>query len=248
MQLRELNDYIGRLLEISRFRDYCPNGLQVEGRSDISRIATGVTASRRLLETATEWGTDAILVHHGYFWRNEDPSIIGNKKRRIAHLLKHDVSLFAYHLPLDAHHTLGNNAQLAKHLGLVVLGKFGEQEIALHGELQKPISAGEFAEKINLIMKRTPLVIGDNKQTIKRIAWCSGAGQDYFEQAVALGVDAFLTGEISEQNVHFAEETGVVFISAGHHATERYGVQALGEHLAQQFKIEHRFFDMVIPV
>lgn len=248
MQLRELNDYIGRLLEISRFRDYCPNGVQVEGRADICRIATGVTASQRLLEAATTWGADAILVHHGYFWRNEDATVTGIKKRRLAHLLQHDVSLLAYHLPLDAHPELGNNAQLAKRLGLLPQGNFGEQDIAWIGKLQQPQILGQFAENIAHALQRTPLVIGDKERLLHRLAWCSGAAQCYFEQAVVLGVDAFLTGEISEQNVHVAHETGVSFIAAGHHATERYGVQALGEHLAQQFKIEHRFFDMDNPV
>jgi len=248
MQLSEFSDYIGSLLEISRFRDYSPNGVQVEGRADIRRIATGVTASQRLLEAATAWGADAILVHHGYFWRNEDATVTGIKKRRIAHLLQHDVSLLAYHLPLDAHPELGNNAQLAVRLGLLAQGHFGEQDIAWHGELRQSQTLDQFAQQITHSLQRTPLYIGDSNRTLRRIAWCTGAAQSYFEQAVALGVDAFLTGEISEQNVHVAEETGVAFIAAGHHATERYGVQALGEHLAQQFKIEHRFFDMDIPV
>lgn len=248
MQLSELCDYIGRLLESGRFRDYSPNGVQVEGRSEISRIATGVTASQRLLEAATEWGADAILVHHGYFWRNEEQVVTGIKKRRLAHLLRHDVNLLAYHLPLDAHPELGNNAQLAKRLGLLPRGNFGEQNIAWQGELQQPQTLSQFAAHVELHLQRPPLVIGDNKRTLRRIAWCSGAAQNYFEQAVALGVDAFLTGEISEQNVHVAHETGVAFIAAGHHATERYGVQALGEHLAHQFKIEHHFFDMENPV
>jgi dinuclear metal center YbgI/SA1388 family protein len=254
MQLRELNDYIGRLLEISRFRDYCPNGIQIEGRAEITRIATGVTASQRLLEAATAWGADAIIVHHGYFWRNEEAAVSGIKKRRIAHLLKHDVSLLAYHLPLDAHAELGNNAQLARRLGLLPQGRFGEQDIAWHGELQQPQTLSRFAAQITAALQRTPLVIGgalligESERTLRRIAWCTGAAQNYFELAVALGVDAFLTGEISEQSVHIAHETGVAFIAAGHHATERYGVQSLGEHLAQQFKIEHRFFDMDNPV
>jgi dinuclear metal center YbgI/SA1388 family protein len=248
MQLAELSDYIGRLLEVSRFRDYSPNGVQVEGKADILRIATGVTASQRLLEAATAWGADAIIVHHGYFWRNEDATVTGIKKRRISYLLQHDVSLLAYHLPLDAHPELGNNAQLAKRLGLLANGRFGEQEIAWKGELQQPQTLNQFAAHISQTLQRTPLVIGDGKRLLRKIAWCSGGAQSYFEQAVALGVDAFLTGEISEQNVHIAEETGVAFISAGHHATERYGVQALGEHLAQQFSIEHRFFDMDNPV
>jgi dinuclear metal center YbgI/SA1388 family protein len=248
MKLAELSDYIGRLLEVSRFRDYCPNGVQVEGRSQVLRVATGVTASRRLLEAATDWGADAIIVHHGYFWRNEDAAITGLKKRRLAHLLQHDISLLAYHLPLDAHPQLGNNAQLALRLDLLECGRFGEQDVAWHGELRQPQSVRQFSEHIERKLQRTPLIIGDRERNLHKVAWCTGAAQGYFEQAIALGVDAFVTGEISEQNVHVAEESGVVFISAGHHATERYGVQALGEHLVQTFGIEHRYFEQDNPV
>ncbi len=248
MLLKELGDYIGSLLDISRFSDYCPNGVQVEGRAQVRRIASGVTASQRLLDAATAWGADAILVHHGYFWRNEDAAITGIKKRRIAHLLQHDISLLAYHLPLDAHAELGNNAQLAKRLGMVGEGRFGDQEVAWYGALQQPRTLAQFAAHITQNLQRTPQVIGEGDRTIRRIAWCTGAAQGYFEAAVVLGVDAFLTGEISEQNVHVAQETGVAFIAAGHHATERYGVQALGGHLAAQFALEHRFFDMDNPV
>lgn len=248
MRLNELCDYIESELAVSRFRDYSPNGLQVEGRAEVRRIATGVTASQAVLEAATTWGADAILVHHGYFWRSENAAITGIKKRRVAHLLKHDVSLLAYHLPLDAHPELGNNAQLAEMLGFVEQGRFGEQDIAMHGVLAQPQTLQQLTKLIQLTLQRTPQVIGHANPNIARIAWCSGGGQGYFEQAVALGVDAFLTGEISEQNVHVAQETGVVFIAAGHHATERYGVQALGEHLAERFDLEHRFFDQDIPV
>ena len=248
MLLNEVRDYIASLLETSRFRDYCPNGVQVEGRAEIRRIASGVTASQRLLQAATAWGADAILVHHGYFWRNEDATVTGIKKRRIGHLLQHDISLLAYHLPLDAHPELGNNAQLAKRLGMVGEGRFGEQEVAWYGALPQPQTLAQFAAHITQILQRTPQIIGEGERTIRRIAWCTGAAQSYFEAAVALGVDAFLTGEISEQNVHVAQETGVAFIAAGHHATERYGVQALGEHVAANCGVEHRFFDMDNPV
>jgi dinuclear metal center YbgI/SA1388 family protein len=248
MLLNELRDYIGSLLAVSRFRDYCPNGVQVEGRGKVGRIATGVTASQSVLEAAAAWGADAIIVHHGYFWRNEDASIVGIKRRRIAHLLQHDMSLLAYHLPLDAHPELGNNAQLAKRLGWREQGRFGEQDIASYGALPDTQTLAQLAAQLSEKLQRIPQVIGDTNRSISRIAWCSGGGQGYFEQAIALGVDAFVTGEISEQNVHVAQETGVVFIAAGHHATERYGVQALGEHLAAQFGLEHRFFDQDNPV
>ena len=248
MLLYELRDYIASLLDVSRFRDYCPNGVQVEGRAEVRRIASGVTASQRLLEAASAWGADAILVHHGYFWRNEDAAITGIKKQRIAHLLQHDISLLAYHLPLDAHIELGNNAQLGQRLGFVQQGRFGEQDIACYGELASAQTLSQLSKSISDALQREPQVIGQSDRAIRRIAWCTGAAQGYFEEAVALGVDAFLTGEISEQNVHVAHETGVAFLAAGHHATERYGVQALGAHLATQFGIEHRFFDMDNPV
>jgi len=248
MQLIELRDYIGSLLAVSRFRDYCPNGVQVEGRAEILRIASGVSASQYLLEEASAWGADAILVHHGYFWRSEDAAITGIKKNRIAYLLKHDISLLAYHLPLDAHAELGNNAQLAKHLGWSEQGRFGEQDIASYGVLPQTQKLEQLAQSLAEKLQRTPQIIGDPACSIRRVAWCSGGAQSYFEQAIALGVEAFMTGEISEQNVHVARETGVAFIAAGHHATERYGVQALGEHLAARFGLEHRFFDQDNPV
>jgi len=248
MQLNELRDYIGSLLAVGRFRDYCPNGVQVEGKSEIRRIATGVTASQAVIEAAFEWKADAIIVHHGFFWRGEDPCITGIKKRRIAYLLQHDMNLLAYHLPLDAHLELGNNAQLAKRLGINVLGHFGDQDIACYGALTQPQSLQQFVRNIQDLFQRTPQVIGSESAQISNIAWCSGGGQSFFDQALAHGVDAFLTGEISEQNVHVAQETGVAFIAAGHHASERYGVQALGAHLANQFGLEHRFFDQDIQV
>ena len=248
MLLNDLRDYIASLLESDRFRDYCPNGVQVEGRAEVHRIASGVTASQRLLKAATAWNADAILVHHGYFWRNEDAAVTGIKKQRIAHLLQHDVSLLAYHLPLDAHAVLGNNAQLGQRLDFMEHGRFGEQDIACYGELVQAQTVAQLTRKIAHSLQRTPLVIGEGDPTIRRIAWCTGAAQSYFEAAIALGVDAFLTGEISEQNVHVAQETGVIFIAAGHHATERYGVQALGAHLAEHFGIEHHFFELENPI
>jgi len=248
MQLLELRDYIGSELEVSRFRDYCPNGIQVEGRSEVRRIATGVTASQAVLEAATAWGADAILVHHGYFWRSEDASVTGIKKRRIAHLLQQDVSLLAYHLPLDAHPAMGNNVQLGKRLGFAEEGRFGEQDIAIYGRLLSSRSLADLKKGIAEALQREPEVIGDLKANLTRVAWCSGGGQGYFEQAIALGVDVFITGEASEQCFHLAKETGVAFIAAGHHATERYGIQSLGEHLATKFGLQHRFFDQDNPI
>ena len=248
MLLNELRDYSATLLQTALFKDYCPNGLQVEGSAEVRRIATGVTASQQVVDDAIAWGADAILVHHGYFWRNEDATIVGMKKRRISQLLKNEVSLLAYHLPLDAHPELGNNAQLGKLLGLVARGTFGEQNIAWLGELELPRQLGQFSQQIAHDLKRVPQVIGDSTMTICKVAWCSGGAQGYFESAIAQGVDAYITGEISEQNYHLANESGVAFIAAGHHASERLGIQALGEHLASRFGLEHRFFDQANPV
>ncbi len=248
MLLNELRDYNASLLQISLFKDYCPNGLQVEGRAEVQRIATAVTASQFVLDAAIAWGADAILVHHGYFWRNEDATLTGIKKRRIAELLRNDVSLLAYHLPLDAHPELGNNAQLGKLLELDAQGRFGEQDMAYFGELAHPQALAQFAAWIEGRLQRAPQVIGDGTKRIRKVAWCSGGAQGYFEAAIAQGADAFVTGEISEQSFHLAQESGVAFIAAGHHATERPGIQALGKHLAAHFGLEHRFFDQDNPV
>ena len=248
MLLDELRDYNASLLQTASFKDYCPNGVQVEGRAEVRRIATAVTASQQVLDEAVAWGADAILVHHGYFWRSEDAAITGIKKRRIAQLLRNDVSLLAYHLPLDAHPELGNNAQLGNVLGLIEHGRFGEQNIACVGELAQAQTLAQFAQQVAHGLQRTPQVIGDAGRSLRRIAWCSGGAQGYFEMAIAQGVDAYLTGEISEQNYHLAQESGVAFIAAGHHATERYGIQALGRHLAGHFGLEHRFFEQPNPI
>jgi len=248
MQREELNRYLDGLLEVSRYRDYCPNGLQVEGRGEIRRIVSGVTASLDLIRAAHSAGADAILVHHGFFWKGDDPCLTGARHARIALLIAHELNLFAYHLPLDAHAELGNNAQLGKLLGLTEQGRFGEQNIAWLGALEQPQTLTQFTQQITHGLQRTPQVIGDGSKSICKVAWCSGGAQGYFEAAIAQGVDAYITGEISEQNFHLANETGVAFIAAGHHATERYGIQALGGHLARRFGLEHRFFDQANPV
>ncbi len=248
MRLKELESYLDLLLNVSQFRDYCPNGLQVEGCSEIRTIVSGVTASFEFLQAAIDKKADAVLVHHGYFWRGENECLIGMKRRRIALLIAHDVSLFAYHLPLDAHSEMGNNSQLGNRLGFVETGRFGEQNIAAHGCPSQVVSLKELSVSVEQILLRRPLVIGEETKQIRRIAWCTGAAQDYFDEAIRLGVDVFITGEISERTVHAARESGVAFISAGHHATERYGVQALGEHIAQKFDITHQFIDVDNPV
>lgn len=249
MQLSELEIYLNQLLDITHFRDYCPNGLQVEGRSEVHQLVSGVTASSEFLRAAIEAGADAVIVHHGYFWRGEDPCIVGMKRHRISYLLAHDVGLLAYHLPLDAHPELGNNAELGRRLDFTETGRFGDQGIAMQGTFVSEISCvKDLRLHIERVLARKPLVIGDDDRLVRRLAWCTGAAQDYFDEAIRLGVDAFITGEISEQMVHAARESGVAFISAGHHATERYGVQALGEHISRKFGLAHQFIDIDSPV
>jgi len=209
---------------------------------------TGVTASMALLESAREAGADMVLVHHGYFWRNEDPRVVGIKHKRLRFLLTHEINLAAYHLPLDAHPELGNNAQLARLLGLSVEGVAGEQSLVWHGSLPVAESLWDFQQRLGGVLQRQPQVVGDLKRQVRRVAWCTGAAQQYLETAIALGVDVFVSGEISEQTVHLARESGVSYIAAGHHATERYGVQALGQHLAQHFGLTHQFVDIENPV
>jgi dinuclear metal center YbgI/SA1388 family protein len=251
ISLNELVSYTNSLLDINAFRDYGPNGLQVEGRSEIKILVSGVTASQALIDAAIDAGADAILVHHGYFWKGEDPCITGIKKQRIARLLDADVSLLAYHLPLDAHPELGNNACLAKELGFSVKGTFGTgsgPDIAFHGELAKPLSGEKLAGLLAERLGREPLHIPGQAGTVKTIGWCSGGAQGMIELAANQGFDAYLTGEVSEQTVHIARETGIHFYAAGHHATERYGAPALGEHLAKQFDLAHQFIEIDNPV
>jgi len=248
MQREELNRYLDGLLEVSRFRDYCPNGLQVEGRNEIRRIVTGVTASLELIQAALAAGADAVLVHHGYFWKGDDPCLTGTRRARAALLLAQELNLFAYHLPLDAHAELGNNAQLGKRLGLIATGRFADQEIGFCGNPEAPMRLAAFAAQVGQRLGREPLMIGDPAREIRHIAWCSGAAQGFFEEAIKLRPDAYISGEISEQQVHLARESGVAFLAAGHHATEKYGIQALGEHLAARFGLAHSFIDIPNPV
>ncbi|MGG7053973.1 Nif3-like dinuclear metal center hexameric protein [Nitrosomonas sp. ANs5] len=248
MQQNVLEHYLNDLLNACQFQDYCPNGLQVEGRAMVHTIVSGVTASQALLEAAVARQADAVLVHHGYFWRGEDIRLRGIKRHRLATLLKHNINLYAYHLPLDAHPELGNNAQLGMKLNITEDGCFGEQDLARHGHLAEPTSLQALNDTLERVLGRTPLAIGDASKPVERIAWCTGAAQGYFEAAIALGVDTYITGEISEQNVHAARESGVAYIAAGHHATERYGVQALGEHLSHKFGFIHHFIDIDNPV
>lgn len=248
MELSQLVGYLQQVLQPERFADYCPNGLQIQGKSNVLKIVSGVTASMDLLEAAADAGADAVLVHHGFFWKNEDPCIVGIKQKRVKFLLDNNISLLAYHLPLDAHPELGNNAQLANRLGLNLEAWTGNQNILAYGTLPEGCLLGEFSQFVDLQLNRTPMVIGSDSKQIKRVAWCSGGAQSYMQDAINLGVDLFISGEISEQTYHLAQESGVAYMAAGHHATERYGVNALGDHLASHFSISHEFIDIHNPV
>ncbi|MBS7689656.1 Nif3-like dinuclear metal center hexameric protein [Pseudomonas lalucatii] len=239
-----------RYLDAARIGDYCPNGLQVEGRPQVRRIVSGVTASQALVDAAVEADADVLLVHHGYFWKGENPCVVGMKQRRLKALLSHDISLLAYHLPLDLHPEVGNNVQLAQQLGITVEGPLepdNPRTVGLLGSLAEPMSARDFARRVGQVLGREPLLV-EGAGLVRRVGWCTGGGQGYIDQAIAAGVDLYLTGEASEQTVHSARENGISFIAAGHHATERYGVQALGDYLARRFALEHRFIDCPNPV
>lgn len=253
----ELLHALDLLLAPERFRDYGPNGLQVEGRTTVRKIVSGVTASRALIEAAIRADADAIFVHHGLFWRGQDGRVTGWMKQRLALLLGDDVNLFAYHLPLDAHPELGNNAQLGLHLGLAAhpgaSGRFGEQELGFLGQRIGEEAGGGFASAKALadhaqkVLGRSVTLLDTAHRPIRTIAWCTGGAQGYFEAAIAAGADAFITGEISEPQAHLARETGVAFLACGHHATERYGAPAVAAHVATQLGLAHEFIDIDNP-
>mgnify|MGYP000200151661 CR=1 FL=1 len=250
VSLKELNQELTELLQPERFKDYCPNGLQLEGTGSVKTIVSGVTASQALIDAAIERHADALLVHHGYFWRGEDQTIVGMKKKRVQALLSNNINLFAYHLPLDAHADLGNNAQLGKLLGLSwkeTVGRPGELPLVAIGELTTPCDFQQLSALISGKLNRQVVAVEGRVPKIRRVAWCTGAAQNYFDLAVAAEADAYITGEISEPSAHIARESGVHFFSAGHHATERYGVQAVGEYLAGKFGIKHEFVDIDNP-
>ena len=249
-QLQEITTYTNEYLRINDFADYCPNGLQVEGQAEVHKIASGVSASLAFIEQAIDWGAQCLLVHHGYFWKNERPTIVGMKKRRLQAILSRDVSLLAYHLPLDAHPVVGNNIQLAQRLeigSVEPLQKSAKAPIGNIGKLATPLQASEFVARCEQVLGRKAVHIDSGPAAVQTIAWCTGGAQSMIDQAVERQVDVYLTGEISEQTVHTARECELHFIAAGHHATERYGVQALGGHLAEKFRLQHQFFDIENP-
>lgn len=249
--IHEIVSYTDQLLQTGLFQDYCPNGLQVEGKSDIKTIVTGVTANQALINQAIANKADLILVHHGFFWKGEKETIVGMKRQRLQSLLLHNINLIAYHLPLDAHPIYGNNIQLAERLNLTIQGPLSSNypgNLIWFGSLPKPMSPKQLTQHIKKVLQRPPLHITSEREEIYSLAWCTGAAQSYINYAIDAKVDAFLTGEVSENTVHTARENNIHFFAAGHHATERYGVKALGEHLAQEFGIKHIFVDIDNPV
>lgn len=237
-----LDDWLGA----PTFKDYGPNGLQVQGRESVSRLVSGVTASRALIEAAIETRADALLVHHGLFWRGHDGRLTGWLGERVRLLMVHGINLIAYHLPLDAHPTHGNNAQLGLRLGLSADGRFGEQQLGFIGPAaDSTLQALE--ARVQQALARTPVVVPGDGRPLRRVAWCTGGAQSYFEAAIAAGADAFITGEISEPQAHLARETGVAFLACGHHATERYGAPAVAQAVAERYGLQHQFIEVDNP-
>lgn len=243
---QELQSAFDALLQPERFKDYCPNGLQMEGTPKVRKIVSGVTASLALIDAAIAQGADTIFVHHGLFWRRHDGRVTGWMRQRLGRLLEHNINLFAYHLPLDALPQWGNNAQLGMKLGLETISQFGEQQLGCLGETE-PVRAQALAQRVESILGRSVVLVPGRDAPLRRIAWCTGGAQSYFESAIAAGADAFITGEISEPQAHLARETGVAYLAGGHHATERYGAPAVAAHIASQLGLEHCFVDIDNP-
>ncbi len=248
IDLLTIERYCDNLLETAKYEDYCPNGLQVEAGEQVRKLMVGVTACQALIDEATTWGADLLLVHHGYFWKGEPAPIRGLKGRRVASLLRNRISLLAYHLPLDAHPELGNNRCLAEVCGfpLPEVTSAG-RGLVWQSTLTEAIPADVLSVRLGDCLGRDLLHIHGRRERIERIGWCTGAAQGFLEEAAELGLDAYLSGEISESTVHVARELDINYFAAGHHATERYGVRALGEHLAQVMAIEHLHIDIDNP-
>ena len=251
-QLNSIVEYCNDLLRINEFSDYCPNGLQVEGINQVKRIICGVTACQDLIDVAIEKQADVLLVHHGYFWKSENAVITGIKRKRIQSLLENGISLLAYHLPLDAHEEFGNNITLARQLNLKVddyVRQGPDKGLLWHGHLDVQMSAGEFSQHIEKQLGRLPLHLADtSSKPIRKVGWCSGGAQHYIEDAANMGLDAFISGEVSEQTFHLAKELDIHYFAAGHHATESFGVQALAHHLSAKFSLDAEFVDIHNPV
>lgn len=248
----QLLAFLEGVLQSQRFSDYCPNGLQVEGAGRVQRVLCAVTASLAVMQEAARQGAQAVLVHHGWFWRGEDARILGSRRARIATALAHDINLIAYHLPLDVHPEVGNNVSLARALGWPEGQAFGRDQLLRQAEVaqagQPARDAAWLAEELQRTLARTPLLVGDLGRPIRRIAWCTGAAQDALESAIEAGCDAYVSGEISERTTHLAREAGVIYAAAGHHATERFGVQALGARIEQALGLQVSYFEDPNPV
>lgn len=248
MELNRLVSELANFLQVSKFQDHCPNGLQVEGRPEVRRIVTGVTASQALIEAAIEADADAIMVHHGYFWKGEAAEVTGIKQRRLKQLLTHDISLLAYHLPLDAHPEVGNNVQLGKVLDWPVVRYLDDKNMLPMALLPEELSLQQLNAHVSKKLKRQAQLLGEPGRKVRTVAWCTGAAQSYIQQAVAADIDVFISGEVSEPTWHTVQETGTAYIAAGHHATERYGIQALGQWLAGNFAVEHIYIEVENPI
>lgn len=248
MELKTLVKDLASFLQVERFQDYCPNGLQVEGRPTVKRIVSGVTASQALIDAAIAREADAILVHHGYFWRGEAAEITGMKKKRLQHLLAHDISLLAYHLPLDAHPEVGNNVQLGKVLDWPISHYLDSKNMLPVTTFAQPQSLAVLTEHLAHQLGRQPQCLGDMHAPVQTVAWCTGAAQQYIQQAADADIDLFISGEVSEPTWHTVSETGIRYLCAGHHATERYGVQALGAWIARHYAIEHEYIECDNPI
>lgn len=248
MQLEQLREFCDEYLKVNEFDDYCPNGLQVEANAKVENIVCGVTASQALIEAAIDHGADTLIVHHGYFWKGESQAITGYKGRRISSLIRNNINLLAFHLPLDVHPEVGNNVQLARILDWEISDSFGEQGLVFEGGLSVEQSLAELTQHVETALNTRALAIDAGDHAIKRIAWCTGAAQGFIEAAAERGVDAFVSGEVSEPTFHLAREMGIHYIAAGHHATERYGVQALAKVIAERFGVKQQFIDIPNPV
>ena len=246
----ELRTVLDSELRVSAFTDYCPNGLQVEGRDEIDVLVSGVTACQALLDRAVALKADAVLVHHGYFWRGEDERLVGIKAQRIRTLLEAGISLVAYHLPLDCHPTLGNNAGLARAMGVLEwqgIDPKNTTQPVFCGVFDEGTSLSDIVARLEHELQREALVVGDSDSVIRSAAWCTGGGQSYIDEAASYGAELFITGEVSEQTIHIARERGLAFVAAGHHATERFGARSLGQWIAEHFDIDHHFVDIDNP-
>ncbi|MFM8770039.1 MAG: Nif3-like dinuclear metal center hexameric protein [Rubrivivax sp.] len=243
----EIESFLRELLSVDGFKDYVPNGLQVQGTDQVRKIASGVTASLAFIEAAIDAGADTLLVHHGLFWRGQDGRLTGWLRERVARLIRADINLLAYHLPLDAHPLLGNNAQLGLRLGWQAQQRFGEQDLGFLGQAAEPVAIAQLKDQVRSVVGREPVCEPGDGRPLKSLAWCTGGAQGYFEAAIAAGADAFLTGEISEPQAHLARETGVAFLACGHHATERFGAPAVAAEVASRFGLKHVFIDVPNP-